>query len=160
MLAVSPQQKQTIRERWLSDTLHTYHGQSAEFLLREKDEFRNPIGNALRTGLPVLLDELFGEMSAAIFTPALEDIIRIRAVQDFTPSQAVGFVLLLKGIFRSELKGRAEELKLLEDRIDAMALVGFDLFMKCREKIYTVRADEVRRRTDVLERMHFGAPER
>lgn len=160
MLAVSLQQRQTMRERWVSDTLHTYHGQSAEFLLREKDEFRNPIGNALKKGLPTLLDELFDGMNAAIFTPALEDIIRIRAVQDFTPSQAVGFLFLLKGILRSELKGPAEELTGLEDRIDQMALVGFDLFMKCREKIYEVRADEARRRTDVLERMHFGAPER
>lgn len=160
MLAVSPQQKQSMRERWLSLTLHTYHGQTAEFLLREKDEFRNPIGNVLRKGLPILLDEILGRMCAAIFTPALEDIIRIRAVQDFTPSQAVGFVFLLKGILRRELKGPAEELTALEGRIDEMALVGFDLFMKCREKIYEVRADEVRRRTDVLERMHFGAPER
>jgi hypothetical protein len=41
-----------------------------------------------------------------------------------------------------------------------MALVSFDLFMNCREKIYAVRADEVLRRTVVLERMHSGAPDR
>jgi RsbT co-antagonist protein rsbRD N-terminal domain len=160
MLVVSPQQKQAIRERWVWDTVHTYHEQTAEFLLREKDEFRNPMGNALIKGLPILLDELLGGMSAAIYAPALEDIIRIRAVQDFAPGQAVGFVFLLKGILRSELEGPVEELTVLEDRIDEMALAGFDLFMKCREKIYGVRADEARRRTDVLERMYFGAPER
>jgi len=160
MPPVSSGQKQAIRERWLSATFHTYHGQTAEFLLREKDEFRNPFGDALRKGLPILLDELFGGMRTAIFRPALEDIIRIRSVQDFTPSQAVGFVFLLKGILRRELQGPAEELTALEDRIDEMALGGFDLFMNCREKIYEVRADEALRRTVVLERMYRRTPDR
>lgn len=160
MPTILSQQKQSIQEQWLSLTLHTYHGQTVEFLLREKDEFRNPIGNALRNGVPILLDELFGQMTAAKYAPALEDIIRMRAVQDFTPSQAVGFVFLLKQILRSELKGSVEEHTAIEDRIDQMALVGFDLFMKCREKIYELRVDEARRSTDVLARMQLGAPTR
>jgi hypothetical protein len=139
VLAVSSQQMQAIREQWLSATLRTYHGPTAESLLRKKDEFRNPIGHALRVGLSVLLDELFGQMRTAIFTPAMEDIVRIRAVQDFTPSQAVGFVFLLKEIVRRELTWPAEEFRAFEDRIDEMALFGFDLFMNCREKIYEVK---------------------
>ncbi len=41
----------------------------------------------------------------------------------------------------------AEELAALESRIDDMALLAFDLFMGCREKIYELRANEVRNRT-------------
>lgn len=160
MLAVSSQDKLAIQEQWLAATAHTYVGQTAKFLLREGDEFRNPIGHALQVGLPVLLDELLGDMDPAVFSPVLEDIVRIRAVQDFTPSHAVGFLFLLKAIVRRELTCSAGELRAFEDRIDEMALVGFNVFMKCREKIYAVRAEEVRRRTDVLERMHLGAMER
>jgi len=160
MSAVSSQLKQTVRERWLAATIRTYHGQTAEFLDREKDPFRNPVCHSLKVGLPVLLDELFGQMRTAIFTPALEEIIRIRAVQEFTPSQAVGFLFLLKEILRRVLAWPPNELRAFEDRIDEMARVGFDLFMECREKIYAVRADEARRRTDVLERMYLAAPER
>jgi len=160
MSAVSSQLKQTVGERWLAATLRTYHRQTAEFLVRERDQFRNPIGHSLKVGLSVLLDELVGQMRTAIFTPALEEIIRIRAVQDFTPSQAVGFLFLLKEILRRELIGPADQLRAFEDRVDEMARIGFDLFVECREKIYAVRADEARRRTDVLERMHLVAPER
>ena len=33
-----------------------------------------------------------------------------------------------------------------------MALLAFDLFMKCREKIYEIQAEEAKRRVYVLER--------
>ncbi len=37
-----------------------------------------------------------------------------------------------------------------------MALLGFDLFMRCRERIYEIKANEAKRRLYVLERM-YGA---
>ena len=160
MLAISAQVQQTVRDRWLAATIETYPGPIGDFLVRERDPFRNPIGHSLRAGLPVLLEELFGCMNTAIFTPALSDIVRIRAVQDFTPSQAVGFLFLLKGILRREITGPPDQLRELEDRIDELVRVGFDLFMEYREKIYALKAGEARRRTDVLERIHLGTPER
>ena len=39
-----------------------------------------------------------------------------------------------------------------------MALLAFDLFMKCRERIYEIRANEAKRRIFVLERMHGLEP--
>jgi hypothetical protein len=42
----------------------------------------------------------------------------------------------------------------LEDRIDEMALLAFDVFMRCREQLYEVRANEARRRLSILERAH------
>lgn len=160
MQALSFQAKQGIAEQWLSLTLDTYQEHTARFLLCEKDPFRNPVGCALKEGLPILLDELLGGMNAASLAPALEGIIRIRAVQDFTPSQAVGFLFLLKGILRRESKALPEALAALEDRIDELALLGFDLFMKCRERIYQVKADEGRRKVDLLERMQAGTLQR
>lgn len=153
MPAMSPQKRQRIVEQWLSLTLGTYPEHTAQFLLREKDAFRNPVGRALREGLPVLLDELCGAMNSSSLVPALEDIIRIGAVQAFSPSQALAFIFLLKGIIR-ESGIPPGELTSIEERIERMALLGFDLFMTCREKIYEVKAGEVRRRVDLLERMH------
>jgi hypothetical protein len=40
-----------------------------------------------------------------------------------------------------------EELLALESRIDALSLQSFDIFMKCREKIYDLKATELRDRT-------------
>jgi hypothetical protein len=39
-----------------------------------------------------------------------------------------------------------EELSALETRIDRLALLAFDCYMKCREKIYEIRLGELRRR--------------
>jgi hypothetical protein len=35
-----------------------------------------------------------------------------------------------------------------------MALLAFDLFMKCREQIYEIKTSEAKRRLFMLERMH------
>jgi hypothetical protein len=150
-MQVLAEQKRGLLEKWLERTMATYPSQTLRFLHSEKDRFRNPVGHTLREGLATLLDELTGEMDAAKMGPALESIVRLRAVQDFTPSQAVGFVYLLREIFQEELAGR--EPPDVQKRIDEIALRAFDLFMKCREEIYEIKAREAQRKLYVLERL-------
>ena len=76
-------------------------------------------------------------------------MIRIRAVQNFTPSEAVAFIFQLKKIVRhalgSELllrTGITEELVAFESAVDDLALFSFDLYMQCREGIYEIKAKE------------------
>ncbi len=151
--------KSTIVKAWLARTLQTYPGNTSRFLAQENDPFRNPVGHTLKTAFPVLLHELLGEMNASKITPVLDGVIRIRAVQDFTAGQAVAFVFLLKKVLREELRSEiqsdreGEGLAAIEGRIDEMALLAFDLFMKCRERIYEIKANEARRRMFLLERM-------
>ena len=135
----------------LEQTLATYPRQTLRFLQGEKDRFRNPVGHTLREGLATLLDELTGEMDPARIRAALESIVRLRAVQDFTPSQAVGFVYLLREIIPEELAGG--EPPDVQKRIDETALLAFDLFMQCREEIYEIKAREAQRKVYVLERL-------
>jgi hypothetical protein len=77
-------------------------------------------------------------------------MIRIRAVQDFLPSKAIGFVFLLKRVIQEELgrevreRGLGEELLDFERQIDDLALLAFDVYMQCREKIFEVRIREVK----------------
>lgn len=144
------QKRSAILKQWMTRTLQSYADQTSRFLQEEKDPFRNPVGHVLKEGLPVLFDELLGGMDSAALTPALDGIVRIRAVQDFTASQAVAFVFLLKKIVHAELAG--EDLAALEERIDELALLAFDLFMECREKIYEIKANEAKRRVFVMER--------
>jgi hypothetical protein len=83
----------------------------------------------------------------------LNDIIRIKAVQDFTPSQAVSFLPLLKKVVRDELGSDiqrqhfSEELAAFESQIDNLALLSFDIYMKCREKIFELRVNEIKTMT-------------
>ncbi len=143
--------KDAIVRAWLARTLETYPERTARFLAREPDPFRNPVGQALKEALPALFDELLGAMDGGRLAPLLDGIVRIRAVQDFTPSQAVAFVFLLKQAIREE--GGGEGLAAVDGRIDEVALLAFDLFMRCRDQMSAIKADEARRRTSLLERM-------
>jgi hypothetical protein len=159
MQALAAKRNAIIRE-WLARTLQTYSEHTSRFLAHEKDPFRNPVGHTLREAFPVLFDALLGGTDAARVMPVLDGIVRIRAVQDFTAGQAVAFIFLLKRVIREELKGEihgepdAEGLATIEGRIDQMSLLAFDLFMKCRERMYEIRTNEARRRMFLLERMH------
>ena len=80
-----------------------------------------------------------------VMQKALDAVIRIRAVQTFTPSKATTFVFALKDIVRAHLANiDGPELEVLDRRIDEMALTAFDVFMACREKIYEIKASESR----------------
>jgi len=161
MLSFSKEDRKAIAAEWLEKTLETYPAQSQRFLRSEGDLFRNPVGHILREHLPVLAEVLLGgDMDRDRLTHALEAIIRVRAVQNFTPSQSVAFVCLLKRILRDRWKGPEKDWLTIETRIDETALLAFDLYMKCREKIYKVTADEGRRRVACLERIYWGAEPR
>jgi len=159
-LSFEGEDPRSIAQEWLEGTLETYPPSTLSFLLREEDPFRNPLGHTLREHLPVVTEELLGAMNAVRLSEALEPIVRIGAVQDSGPSRSVGFVFVLKRILRARWSGREEDLRLIEARIDDTALLAFDLFMKCRERIYAVKADEVRRRVAQLERIYLGTDPR
>ena len=95
-----------------------------------------------------IIDELSGDMSHDKIRDALDSIIRIRAVQDFTPSEAVSFVFLVKTIVLQELGNQIEvgELQDFYNNIDRIALIAFDVYMGCREDLFEVRVREVENR--------------
>ena len=90
-------------DRWLDAVLAEYGELTASRWRRERDPFANPVGAALRAGLPALLDAVIagGDLGAA--AAPLEAIVRIRSVQGLAPSRAVAFVLRLRGAVRAEL---------------------------------------------------------
>ena len=92
---------------------------------------------------------------------ALDGIIRIRSVQDFTPSEAVAFIFQLKSAIRevveAELRGaeKWDDLSDLEARIDRVALLAFEKYTQCREKLHEVRNNEIKSRAiRLLERVN------
>jgi hypothetical protein len=91
----------------------------------------------------------------------LHEIVRIRAVQEFSASEAVRFVFHLKAAVRAELtkasrdRRFSSELAEFEDQIDRIALVAFDVFVECREQVCELRVNEVKRRVSwVVDRMN------
>ncbi len=137
--------------KWLERTVATYPPQTSGFLRKEKDRFRNPVGHTLQEGLAALLDQITGEMDMVRVREALVQIVRVRAVQDFTPGQATGFVFLLREILDEELEEGASPV--WQRRIDEAALLAFELFVECREQIAEIKAREAQRSSYVWDRM-------
>ena len=79
-------------------------------------------------------------------------------MQQFTPSQSIGVIYLLKPILRKEilplvLKGNAlKEYLETESRIDSLALLAFDMYSKDRERLADIRITEIRNQYAQLKR--------
>ena len=159
------QKKASILERWFHLLLETYPVGTSKSLKREKDRFVNPVGHTISRGIRSLYEELLGDMNIDRLSSSLNDIIRIRSVQDFSPSQAIGFIFLLKKAIRevleSEIRGKPvlEEWMEFQSRIDQLALLAFDVYMECREKICEIRVNEAKAEKEMafrlMERMNL-----
>jgi hypothetical protein len=147
------QKKSAIIKVWFEKVVNTYPIDTAQFLKNQKDPFANPVGQNSLKSLQDIFDLALDRFDATIARPLMDPIIRIRAIQDFTPSQAVGFMFDLKTIIRETVPvetkdGRnIEALHALDRRIDQLGLLAFDIYMQCREKILDLKANEMRART-------------
>ncbi|MCL5024289.1 MAG: RsbRD N-terminal domain-containing protein [Nitrospirae bacterium] len=144
--------KSVILEKWFNKVLEAYPAESSGFLKNKKKQFSNPLGYTISQALEGLLDALLEEeLDFVRIAPLLDSVIRIRAVQDLAPSQALAFLFHLKKIIREEIGSdetqTLREREAIESKIDAMALISFDVYMKCREKIYELKSDELRNMT-------------
>ena len=125
---------------------------------KEKDRFDNPAGYRISEGLEGLYGALHQEMERDQILTFLDEIIRIRVLQNFAPSQALAFVFLLKNTIRQELaeeirkENLAEELLDMEARIDGLALLAFDVYTKRREKLQEIRTGEMKSRISAFMR--------
>ena len=147
------EQKSAFLKRWFNFIVETYPDEATRFLKYQKDRFANPVGHAVTQALDRLFEEVVSGVDPQRAAPALDQIIRIRAIQNFSPSQAVAFVFFLKTVIREALEedikqsGIKEELLVIETRIDQLALLAFDQYMGCREKLYDLKANELHRQT-------------
>lgn len=141
------EKKVEILEKWEDSILGSFAPDAFHIFKKQKDQFANPVGHKIRTGLAELYDVLCDPSDEEILTPDLEQLIKMRAVQQVSAADAVSFVFKLKALVRKELlkKGMADsydEWLAFDARIDAAALVIFDMFMASKEQIYQVRINE------------------
>lgn len=158
------ERRSAVCARWRDAILGEYGEATASRWRRVRDPFANPVGHALATGLPQLLDAVAGDAEpAAGAVAALEAIVRIRAVQDLAPSRAVGFVYLLRDAIREELSAElaggdlAAALPAVDGRIERLALLAFDTYVGLREQVFRIRQEELKRSVaSILRRWHGG----
>jgi hypothetical protein len=143
--------KNAIKDKWLRQIAETYPDRTAVFLKQKRNQFDNPVGHILTINVEIILQKFLEGADPEEFQTPLNEIIKVRSVQGFSPSQAIRFVYLLKDVIRNEVSDQVQdragfqELAGIEDRIDELACKAFDLYMQSREQIYTLRVNEVKR---------------
>ncbi|WP_310600658.1 RsbRD N-terminal domain-containing protein [Desulfobulbus sp.] len=146
--------KREILSLWIERTLDSYVAPG--FFKTAKDPFANPVGSNITTGLTALFDLLLADAELQAFDKPLDQVVRIRAVQEFTPAQAVAPFLELKWVVKQVFSGEQSlkplmgELDELDCRIDRMALTAFNIYSECREQLYRNRIRELKSGSSIL----------
>ncbi len=152
------EQKADILNEWRNVIIASYPKDSQSFLKKGKSQFANPVGFVIANEIEYLFDQFMREDGdQEKIASSLENIIRIRAVQDFKPSQAVSFVMELKELVRGALgESHLAVMKEFENRMDRMTLLAFDIYAKCRQRLFEIRVNEVKNQVGrLLERANL-----
>ena len=143
-----------IVDKWVEYTLSTYI--SSTFFKKEKDQFANPTGGAVRNGLKALFPLLVKGSDGDEVKESLAHFMRLRSVQEFSPSQAIAPVNAVKHITRDVLSSDKETKDLVNDlydfdfAVDLAMLAAFDLYMECKERVYQIRIREIKSGSNIL----------
>jgi hypothetical protein len=159
-----------ILRRWFDLILETYPADTTTLMRKEKNRFTNPVGSTISREIEVLFKKLCEGSQDETCQTSLDSILKIKSVQDFSPSKAVGFIFLLKRAIGETLKSEIcrepiiDEWLRLQSRIDDLALQAFDIYMGCREKICEIRIDQARAEKEMafkmMERMTYSKEKR
>ena len=138
-------------EKWTASVISTYPADSVKFFKNTKDPFANPVGSTIKRSIDLLFTEIIkNKMDPDAVKEAMEPIIRLRAVQEFTPAKAISFIFTIKHLLRKALdKNRLEKgvegfLADVESNTDELILIAIDVYGKCREKIYLLRINQAK----------------
>lgn len=145
------ERKDELAGKWADLILATYPAETQVVWRKNRNEFTNPVCHSITDATSKLIPLLLEWNDAEAVARALDMLVKIRAVQDFSPSQALSFVFLLKKLLRQEFaealasRGELAELLAFETRVDNLAVMAFDLYVASRDQIALMRVEEVKR---------------
>ncbi len=139
--------QQQIVDLWIERTLDSYAAPG--FFKQAEDPFANPVGSLVRSALVKLFELLRTGAELSALARFVDQVVRIRAVQEFTASQAVVPFLELKWVVKGVLAEEtlrpalATQLNEFDCAVERMALLAFDQYTLCREQLYRNRIREL-----------------
>jgi hypothetical protein len=148
--------KEQILKSWRDRIFGGYPAEASKMLASNKDRFANPVGYSIKNGTKIIIEQLTGNMERSEIRKALDDIVRIRSVQDFTPYQATEFIFQLKRCVWNMINDSQtddislREISQLDSKIDDIALMTFEIYSECREKLFEVKANNIKMRSNRL----------
>ncbi|MCL1915989.1 MAG: RsbRD N-terminal domain-containing protein [Desulfovibrionaceae bacterium] len=154
--------RERIIAEWLTEVERGYPLSSSGYLRATSHPFLNPAGLRHREAVEAMLDYLRNETAREDLTCALEELMRVRAVQDSTPEAGFALIYALKHILHRicgpELEEQAknaglEEFLRLEKTLDGLMLLALDAYVRCRDKVAELRVEELKRRHSQIFRL-------
>jgi len=141
--------KKEIISSWFHLIVSFFPKETIDFIINEKDRFLNPIGSNISDGIGVIYDFVIGEKDKDAVALAIENMVKIMAVENIKPSIAISFGYHLKRILMERwalyLKDNnfLNEFNVICEKIDELTLMAFDFYTACREKINRIRIKEL-----------------
>ncbi len=146
---------QKIVDKWVEQVMTAYSEDGARFFTNQKDRFANPLGYSSKKGLEILFGILRKSEEVKELPAEMVQFIKLRAVQDSSPSAALSFLYDLKEIVRDvcgvdQLLEVQKEWVMFDQAVDQLALLGFDNYMKDRELLYKAQVNDFKRGNNVM----------
>lgn len=149
--SILKENEKEILEEWFDRFCASYGPETMWRFKNGTDPFHNPVGVNSKKALTDMWQILLEGGSTEEATLALDPVIRIRAIQKFSPSMAVSFLIELKDVVRKALKKKVtkdhgEDLYSFDSKIDTLQLLAFEVYTSCREEISQLRIDTERKK--------------
>ncbi len=151
ILHIFKEHKAYIIKEWVEAVFNSYPLDTTGFLRTKQDEFCNPVGEMTTTLANFFFDAAAGEqVNDEELEQALMRFVRLRAVQNFPPSQGVGVLYVFKQMFREKILPICKKYAQIdayleaESRIDTLALMALDIYVDSRDTLAEQRIKEIR----------------
>ncbi|MGI6679827.1 MAG: RsbRD N-terminal domain-containing protein [Dehalobacterium sp.] len=158
--------KASLTESWFNAILDRYPQETIRIYKNKKDSFGNPVGYNLRLGVEGIVDWFTQKEKSEEVASSLNKLIRIWAVQDFSPSQALSFLNIFKHIVQNQIKTYYTDQENywynwqeFVAQIDYLLLMSMDIYMECREDLYQIKVDQANRRVFAVLRRYNALDE-
>lgn len=148
--------QEQIKEKWIEAVNSTYPFGTIGFLRAQNNPFVNPVGERNREAAAALVQSFLDDTpNQEELSEVIEEFIRVRAIQDFSAEDAFGIVYALKPIIYDILGDKLDEhakarglgdIRWLDSHIDALVLLAFGAYCRCRDKLADMRVDDFKRR--------------
>ncbi len=145
--------RESILQKWIDRIFDTYSTEMVRFLNSQKNDFANPVRKTIIENVGRVYDGILEIGITEECRSGLEGIIKMRAVQEFSPQEALSFMFDLKKIVREEVQNEAapddfyQELHSFDEKVDDLTGLSFNIYSNCREKIYEIRINELKSQT-------------
>jgi len=142
--AVIAKHKNDIIKKWHLAIIETYPNQSRKHFLGNKNKFSNPVGYTIENSLPAIVEAVINKSLTDEAKKSLDDIIKIRAVQDFKPADALNFVFGLRAIIISEIFDDIDfkDFLKLEKIFHLIVEYAINSYVNDKERIFEIKANE------------------